>query len=94
MGIALGTLVVSSLLHASGFLWESQKVLSHELYHEREIGEDIVIVAMDDKSRAEPEEGGLGSKTFWPRTYYSQVIEAITARRFSCRFSALGVCFL
>ena len=77
MGITLGTLVVAGVLHASGVLSESRKVLSHGLYHEREIGEDIVIVAMDDKSRADPEEGGLGSKTFWPRTYYGDVIEEI-----------------
>lgn len=51
--------------------------LSNNLYHEREITDDIVIVAIDEKTIFEPENGGLGLISTWPKTIYGDVLEKI-----------------
>ena len=77
MGIALGTLVVAWVLHASGVLRESGQVLTHGLYEERALSDEIVIVAIDEKTMSLPEDGGMGKLSSWPWSFYGEVLDTI-----------------
>ena len=80
-GLIVATVVtlLSVGLSASAFLDNIQLKLSHSLYGEREVAEQIVIVAIDDQSMLTGSLGGLGELGEWPRSYYANVIEAIEA---------------
>lgn len=77
--IALGVFGVSSILKLAPLLETQQKTLSNKLYGERELTDEIVIVALDEKSMLSPELGGLGGYSEWNNTYYAEVIRNIEA---------------
>ena len=68
MSGVLFALLLSSLFHGL------RKQLTHSLYNERPVLEDIVIIAMDDKTLSSSE--GLGNRKNWSRAYYADVIQA------------------
>ncbi len=53
--------------------------LSHFLYSEREIKDDIVIIAIDDATLTSVNDGGLGQIGKWPYKYYAKVLNNINA---------------
>lgn len=71
-------MLISLILHATPWLDSQNQKLSHSLYKERPINDDILIIGIDDKTLQEPSEGGLGSMSEWPRDFWADVIE--TAR--------------
>jgi len=71
--------LISLGLKGSGILSEQGQNLSAYLYHERELSDEIVIVAIDPKSFSIPEQGGLNGFGSWPKTYYGDVLNKIEA---------------
>ncbi len=70
-------LLASTFFHSLEILNSLNLKLSNNLYHEREITDDIVIVAIDEKTIFEPEQGGLGLMSTWPKNIYGEVLEEI-----------------
>ena len=79
--MALATILLGFGLKLSPLLETSQKNLSNYFYDEREIGDEIVVVAIDEKSISEPESGGLGSFGNWDNITYAGVIENIESAK-------------
>lgn len=75
--ILVGTGLLSLGFERSTLLDDLQKNLSTLLYHERELSQDIVIVAIDEQSLFPPEAGGLGGLGNWSRLHYSEVLHRI-----------------
>ncbi len=77
---ALAVLAISLLawgLRTFGVLSQQGQNLSTHLYKGRELSDEIIIVAIDDKSTATPENGGLNGFSSWPRSYYADVLDTI-----------------
>lgn len=66
-------------LKTAGVLGEQGQDLSAYLYHEREVSDEIIIVAIDEKSMLNPEQGGLNGFGSWQKTYYGDVLNNIEA---------------
>lgn len=77
-GLVIGLLALC--LRQTGVLENQQQDLSANLYQERELTEDIVIVAIDPKSLSTPSQGGLNGFSSWPSAYYGQVLDTIEAQ--------------
>jgi adenylate cyclase len=75
----LAILLGLAVLFKFEFLASLSHNLSAHLYTERPVSEEIVIVALDEKSMSSPETGGLGSLREWSRLYYQKVAEEINA---------------
>ncbi|MEK9160045.1 MAG: adenylate/guanylate cyclase domain-containing protein [Patescibacteria group bacterium] len=76
------TLLISLLMtgvNAMEFLKleDTERNFSAHLYQERELSDEIVIVAIDEKSISTPETGGLDRYSSWNRGYYAQALENI-----------------
>lgn len=79
VGLILLSLVTASttFLHGLSFLNGFQKNLSALLYHERPLSDDVVVVAIDEKSIAQTESGGLGKLASWDKTVYAKTLNNI-----------------
>jgi class 3 adenylate cyclase/CHASE2 domain-containing sensor protein len=77
--IAVASVLLAWLMSVLGALATTNGNLSHNLYHGRELADDIVIIAIEENSFLEPEQGGLGSFQNWNRSYYAEVIENVQA---------------
>lgn len=75
--IAFAVLFMASILHAFGALNLVNLKLSNSFYHEREIADNIVIVAIDEKTLFEPDQGGLGGISLWTKSIYTKVLNEI-----------------
>ncbi len=80
-GTILGlTLILSLFLHKTNVLESLNQSLTHWLYTDSvEQSQDIIIVAIDDRTLADPKDGGLGSLGSWSWLNYAQAIENIEA---------------
>jgi class 3 adenylate cyclase len=77
-GVATAVILAACLgFRASGVLEGMQQNLSTKLYSERELLEDIVIVAIDEKSLSAPEQGGLSGFQSWSRKTYADTLSTI-----------------
>ncbi|MBT4385116.1 adenylate/guanylate cyclase domain-containing protein [Candidatus Peregrinibacteria bacterium] len=56
-----------------------EKRLSHGLYDERPLNENIIIIGVDERTLMAPSEGGLGPMGAWPRGHMAKVLESIRA---------------
>lgn len=77
--IFLGMTLLSALMHYLGTFEELNKKLSHALYEEREISDEIIIVGIDEKTLQAPQDGGLGKMSAWPREYMASAITKLRA---------------
>lgn len=77
--LAALVVVVNVGLYSAHLFESTQLELSKTLYKPREISDEIVIVGINNKTLSEPEEGGLGWISQWPRSYLSSSIENLEA---------------
>ncbi len=70
-------LCLSFSLKISPLFDRQQQNLSAYLYNSRELSDEIVIVAMDDSSLLDVENGGLGTYNQWSRDYHTEVLKQI-----------------
>ncbi|MFH1446884.1 MAG: adenylate/guanylate cyclase domain-containing protein, partial [Chloroflexota bacterium] len=77
IGMALGIILLSCILMRTPLLDNFEKKLTHGLYRERPLTDEIVIIALDDKTISRPEDGGLGVFSSWSPEYYSTVINEL-----------------
>ncbi len=77
LGIAITGLLAAWLLREIDLFEKIQLNLSHALYKERPVHEDILIVAIDDASLASESLGGLGAIKNWTRKTYAEAVENI-----------------
>lgn len=73
-GMALAVLALCAGLRSSSLLDGLERKLSNGLYRERALADEIVIVGIDEWSLGRPEDGGLGSFSSWPRSFFAQSI--------------------
>ena len=76
--LALGIFLGTWLLHVSRFLDSTNQSLSDHLYSERDTSNEIIIVAIDDKSMSEEE---LGIMSHWSKVYFAQALQNIETAR-------------
>lgn len=70
---------ISGIFYQSGGLRNLDQKLSHSLYQEREITDEIVIVAIDNLTLGTKENGGLDQISNWPYDYYAETIDHINS---------------
>ncbi len=75
--LSLSVLSLSFGLRVSPLFDLQEQNLSTHLYKSRELNPDIIIVAIDEKSLYQPENGGLGAISQWSPKYYAKVLQTI-----------------
>jgi class 3 adenylate cyclase len=80
VGLVLLILVTATatFLHSGSLLGGLQKNLSSLLYHERPVSNDVIVVAIDEKTIAQADAGGLGKLSAWDKTIYAKTLGNIT----------------
>jgi adenylate cyclase len=71
-------ITIFALLFFQSSLFELTNLkLTHSLYHDREVTDEIVIIAIDNKSLAPTAQGGLDQLGNWPYDYYAQALSNV-----------------